>query len=230
MSPGHHALVRRVQRDRRLAREDAGAGTEGRDADLLAEGLDRLGQIERGTHRAFGVVLVRHRRSPHRHDRVADELLDHAAIAPDQAATGLEVPSQEVANLFRVAGFGERREPDEVGEHDRYEPSFRGRTREHVDGFAASGPVALGCLHPGRRRPAADPHSPQNFVPGAFGVPHAAHAMRQSPTALAAELTRRLVRCATARAVHRGSSVWGRSVWVRSLLDGSTVDARPRGR
>ena len=41
-------------------------------------------EVERSAHRALGVVLVRDRRPPHRHHRVADELLDRAAVALDQ--------------------------------------------------------------------------------------------------------------------------------------------------
>jgi hypothetical protein len=35
--------------------------------------------------RALGVVLVGDRRAPHRHDRVADELLDRAAVPLDRS-------------------------------------------------------------------------------------------------------------------------------------------------
>ena len=58
---------------------------------------------------ALGVVLVRHRRPPDRHDRVADELLERAAVARDQRSAGLEVAVEEVADLLRVAPGGERR-------------------------------------------------------------------------------------------------------------------------
>ena len=207
---GNHPLVRRIQRDGRFAGEDAGAGSERRDADLFSQGLDRLGQLERGPHGPLGVVLVRHRRAPHRHDRIADELLDHAAVAPDQAATGLEVPGQEVANLLRVAGLGERRESDEVREHDRDEPPLRGRTREHLDGFAACGPIALRRARigddGGQRRPAFAAELRARRVWRA--TRRAGN--RQPPTALAAELARRLVRCATARAGHPGTLSVGR--------------------
>ena len=45
-------------------------------ADVLAERRDRGDQLEPGAHRPLGVVLVRGRHAPHRHHRVADELLD----------------------------------------------------------------------------------------------------------------------------------------------------------
>ena len=43
-----------------------------------AHGVDEL---ERRADRPLGVVLVRGRRAPDGHDRVADELLDGAAVA-----------------------------------------------------------------------------------------------------------------------------------------------------
>ena len=48
-------------------------------------------EVERGADGALGIVLVRHRRAPDRHHGVADELLDHAAVALDDAPAGLEV-------------------------------------------------------------------------------------------------------------------------------------------
>ena len=48
-------------------------------------------QLERGAHRPLGVILVGDRRAPDRHDRVADELLDGAAVALDDLARELEV-------------------------------------------------------------------------------------------------------------------------------------------
>ena len=38
---------------------------------------------DRGAHRAVVVVVVRHRQAEGRHDRVADELVEHAAFALD---------------------------------------------------------------------------------------------------------------------------------------------------
>ena len=46
----------------------------------------------------------------------------------------------------------------------------------------------------------AVPHSPQNFTPGAFGVPHDGHAVVSDDAALAAELAAGLVRGAARRA------------------------------
>ena len=78
------------------ARARAGAGVE------LRDGRD---EVERGPDRALGVVLVRDRRPPDRHDRVADELLDRAAVALDQPLAGLEVAGEQLADLLGVAGL-----------------------------------------------------------------------------------------------------------------------------
>ena len=117
-----HALVRRAERDCRFAGQDAGAG-----ADAGAERLDRGDDVECRTDCSFGVVLARDRRAPHGHDRVADELLDRAAVAADHLAGKLEVARQELAGLLCVAALGQRREADEVGEQDRDEAAFRDR-------------------------------------------------------------------------------------------------------
>ena len=69
---------------RHLAGHDAGAGAQRRRADLVAERRDGVDQLQRRPDGALGVVLVRDRRAPHRHHRVADELLDRPAVAADR--------------------------------------------------------------------------------------------------------------------------------------------------
>ena len=78
---GDHALVRRPDRDGRFAGQDAGPCLDPR-----AERTDRVDELERGSDAAFGIVLVGGRRAPDRHDRVANELLDGAAVAGDDLA------------------------------------------------------------------------------------------------------------------------------------------------
>ena len=119
---GHHPLGGRADRDRRLAGEHPDAGTQIGRADLGSERLDGRREVERCPHRPLGVVLHRHRRSPHRHHRVADELLDGAAVAGDQRAARVEVARQELAHVLGVARLRHRGEPDQVGEEDRHQP------------------------------------------------------------------------------------------------------------
>ena len=70
---------------------------------------------------------MRHGRAPDRHDRIADELLDGAAVEVDDLRRGIEVAREELANRLRVAVLRERREADEVGEQDRHKPPLSGR-------------------------------------------------------------------------------------------------------
>ena len=89
------------------------------------ERADGVDEVERGADGALGVVLVRGRRAPDRHDRVADELLDRAAVAVDHLARQVEVARQGLADVLGVALLGERREADEVGEQDGDQAPFR---------------------------------------------------------------------------------------------------------
>src|ERR1700680_2686927 len=81
-----------------------------------SERRHELDEIKCGTHCAFGVVLLRYRRPPDRHDGVPDEFLDRAAIAIDQRATGFEIPAEQLSNRLSVAALRQRRDSDEVGE------------------------------------------------------------------------------------------------------------------
>ena len=71
-------------------------------------------QFEPGPHAAHGVGLGRHGRPEQRHHRVADVLLDHAAVLADDAPGGGEVLVLDAAYLFRVGPLGVRGEPDHV--------------------------------------------------------------------------------------------------------------------
>ena len=75
---------------------------------------------------SLGVVLLRDGSAPDGHHRVADELLDGAAVQAHEALAGLEVARQQLARVLRVALLRERGEPDEVGEEDRDEPPLDG--------------------------------------------------------------------------------------------------------
>jgi hypothetical protein len=95
---GDETLTRGAERHRGFAREDARSCAQAR-----VERCDGFDEIERRANGAFGVVLARGRRAPHRHDCVADELLHHAAIASDDEARGVEVAREETADVLRVA-------------------------------------------------------------------------------------------------------------------------------
>ena len=163
-----HALAGSAEVDRRLAGQHCRTGAELRHPRLGAERAHCGDELERRAYGAFGVVLLRHGRAPDGHHRIADELLDDAAVAADDVGGDLEVARQEVAHLLGVAVLRQRREADEVGEEHGDESSLdRNAGAESVD------------------EPSGVPHSPQNFWPGAFAAPHeeqvAASAVPHSP-------------------------------------------------
>ena len=87
----------------------------------LANGIDK---VQTGAHGTLGVLLGRHGSAPHGHHRIADELLDHSPVAPDDGSRRLEVPGQQLTHLFGVFDLRARREPDEIAEQHRAHASF----------------------------------------------------------------------------------------------------------
>ena len=189
---GDHPLPLGADRDRRLAGEHARPRPQLGRAHLVAERRHGGDEVERRAHRALGVVLGRRRRPPHRHHRVADELLDRAAVEPDQPVARLEVAREELAHLLRVAVLGERREPDEVGEEHRHEPPLGdGSGRRRLGAAAAASdaphstqkwsPAACGCPQDGQASASPLPHWAQNLAPSGLAWPQLAHvAMRRA--------------------------------------------------
>ncbi len=142
---GNEALVGRADGHRRLPGQDAGACL-----DPGTKGADAVDQVERGADRPFRVVVVGDRRAPDGHHRVADELLDRAAVPADDVLALLEVARQELAHGFGVAAFGERRESDEIGEQDGHEAPFGDACAGSEGGRFGHGTRAAGRA--GRRR------------------------------------------------------------------------------
>ncbi len=114
-------------RDRHLTGDDADAHGQPRHVDLLAEGSDAPHQLETGTHRPLGVVLVRRGHAPHRHHGVADELLHAAAVAADDPAALVEVRRLQLLHVLLVAGLSQRGEADEVPEQHAGDAAGDGR-------------------------------------------------------------------------------------------------------
>ena len=141
---------------------------------LGAVGGDGRDELEAGPHRPLGVVLLRDRGAPDRHDGVADELLDDAAVAADDGPGELEVAREELAHLLGVAFLRERREADEVAEQHRDVAELGGRRSDLLR-------PAEPCLSGGGRdeplqrsaAPTGVPQSPQNRLPGSSCAPHA---------------------------------------------------------
>ena len=86
-------------------------------------------QVEGAAHRALGIVFMGHRRSPHRHHGVPDELLDRASIALDHLSRGLEVRREQLPRRLGVARLGDRGESDQIREQDGDEAPLGNATR-----------------------------------------------------------------------------------------------------
>ena len=195
-----HALALGADRDRRLAGEHPGTRTELRRADLVAQRGNRRHEVEPDTYRALGVVLGRGRRPPDRHDRVADELLDRAAVELDQPPARVEVAREKLAHLLGVARLRERGEADQVGEEDGDEPAFGGRRlAAGVRGLSREFGAALAA----------------EALPGLVRSPARGAGGGQRAAALGAELAPFAVRRSAARAGHpreRTAATGGRYV------------------
>ena len=123
--------------------EYGGSRAQAARAGLVAERGDRGDEVERRAHRAFRVVLGRRRRAPDGHHRVADELLDRAAVERDQAAARVEIAREQLARLLRVTRLGRGREADEIGEEHGDEAALRDR---RGDGLCREGLRDLALL------------------------------------------------------------------------------------
>ena len=83
--------------------------------------LDPFERVERGANGALGVIVVREGRAEHRHHRVADELLHHAAEPLDAVAELLVVPPVQIPDVFGVGAIRALRRADHVDEQHRDE-------------------------------------------------------------------------------------------------------------
>ena len=223
-----HPLPLGADRHSGLTGEDAGADLQG--GIELGNGRD---EVERCANGPLGVVLLRDRRSPDRHHRVADELLDRSAVALDERPRLLEVAGEELARLLRVPTLRGRGEADEVGEEHGDEPPLRGRCRcgplflpgrlrgKCLPALAAELDRRAHCAFrtKGRRRASVAPHSPQNLWPAGFS------SARRAGHAVAG--TRAVTPSASSRSSHsvapicskspRASSSSGRASSARSV-------------
>ena len=161
--------------------------------------LHGVDEVEARADRALGVVLVRDRGAPQGHDRVADELLDAAAVALDDVGRELEVGRQELPDRLGVPALGQRREADEVGEQHRDQASLGDGP---VDRRGAA--PAAGCARAGGRRRPDDGRPALAAEPRGRRVRRAARGARRPRASCR---TRRRT-CGRARSACRS---WGRS-------------------
>src|SRR5439155_10992576 len=93
---------------------------------LLVEMLERAAQLLGRSYGAQRVVLVHLRHSEDGHHRIADELLDDAAMPPDRVARYVEVARQDTAQAFGIQPLAESGRADDVAEqHSDRLPALR---------------------------------------------------------------------------------------------------------
>jgi hypothetical protein len=123
----------RSDRDERLTGLHADPHGEREVAEALVELVDREGDPKRAQQRSLRVVLVRDGSPVHRHDGIADELLDRAAEAFDLAAHPIVIAGEGPADVLGIGPIGAGRELHEVAEQDRDDLAFLARTRSGPD-------------------------------------------------------------------------------------------------
>ena len=111
-------VVRCIERDERVAGVHRRARGE-IETVLAIQLVNAFENTQARADRALGVVSVRDRRAEHRHDRVADELLEHAAVLFDPLLRARVVELQGVAYVLGISLVGPRGEADEIHEQDR---------------------------------------------------------------------------------------------------------------
>ncbi len=160
-----------AERDHRLARVDPDPDLQREARVVLVQLLDRLEDAQRGPDRTLGVVLVRNRSAEHGHDRVADELLDRAAVALDLLSQALVVRTDAGADVLGVGGLGGGGEADQVAEEDGDDLALLGRQGEvppsakrRRTGRTETGPGAP-CRRTGRSSPTESRAATENGGP-----------------------------------------------------------------
>jgi hypothetical protein len=122
-------LGSRADGDDRLARVNPHPHLQLKIGTGLIQIRDRFQDCEPRPHRPLGVVLVRHRSAAHGHDRVADELLDRAAVPLDLLPHTRVVRTDSRAHVLWVLLFRGGGEADQVAEQDAHELPLLARRR-----------------------------------------------------------------------------------------------------
>ena len=115
---------------------------------LLVQPGQRLAHLDGGPNRAQRVVLVHGRNAEHRHHRVADELLDRAAVPLERLAHRAVPARHQAAQRLGVEPLAELGRVGEVAEQHRHRLPRLGRRR--AGGSARAGATAArrarGCF------------------------------------------------------------------------------------
>ena len=91
---------------------------------LGAEPFEVFLHPERGAHRSLGVVFVGDGRAEDRHQRIADHLVDLAAVGDDVGRESFEAEIHQILDVLRIGTLRESSEADEVGEQHRRHAAF----------------------------------------------------------------------------------------------------------
>ncbi len=81
-------------------------------------------EVRRGADRPERIVLADRGEAEHGHDRVADVLLDDAAMTLDRLSTGGEVAVLDDLEALGIEALGQPAVVDQVGEHHRGDPAL----------------------------------------------------------------------------------------------------------
>jgi hypothetical protein len=125
--PGDRALAHSAHRDRDLAGHHPGARREPRQAGFDPELSHRGHQVQRRPHRPFGIFFAGYRGAPHRHHRVADELLHHPAVPVGHRPRHPEILREQLAHRLRIPCLRQRGETDQITEQHGAHPPLRHR-------------------------------------------------------------------------------------------------------
>ena len=169
----------------------------------------------------------RDRRAPDGHHRVADVLLDRAAVPLHDLPAQVEVAGERSSRTSSGSRrLGERREADEVGEEDRDEAPVRHRraarppVRPRRRGATGRRPAPAGARR--RLRPEPPAALAAELRRGGFGTPQAGQSRGEARAALQAELPPGMVLRAAAAAGH--------SPFPSTTVNGQRSPGRPRGK
>ena len=140
----------------------------GVDADprLEPELVHDVAELDRRACRAQRVVLARDGDPEHRHHRVADELLDGAAVPLEHRARGVVVAVHQRAQRLRVGALADRRRAGQVAEQHRDDLPHLARRRrrerapqpgQNPNSSGLSRPHCRADRHEASLRPAQEP-------------------------------------------------------------------------
>ncbi len=153
--PGQDVLAGRCPPDDELARRDTGpvdeADAPGPIEPLVQAREDRLG-LGRSANGSQHIVIARERQAEHRHDGIADDLLDRPAIGLEDGPHLVEVEGQDLAQRLRIELLTEARRALQIRGDDRDPvPDLGGRPvrRQRRPALAADAMTLLDLLATG---------------------------------------------------------------------------------